>query len=336
MREHLSIWQQELANGFTSANELLAFLSIAPEEYAAGIEQKFKTRVPKNFARRMQPGNRYDPLLLQVLATQDEMLESVDFVLDPLDERSTNKLPGLIHKYYGRVLLTVTGVCAVNCRYCFRRNFSYTDNNPGKVGWQKVIDYIGDDQSISEVILSGGDPLLATDTTLAYFLEKLSAIQHVKTVRIHTRIPVVLPSRITDKLCDLLQLSRLRKVIVLHSNHPNELDNSVYNACQQLRNADCHLLNKSVLLKNVNDDAHILAVLSDKLFTYGVLPYYLHILDQVKGAAHFALSYEYVLELFAKLQTLLPGYLVPRLVKEESHMPNKTIYGKNLLTKDCE
>ena len=216
--------QQILAQGFSSAKELLNFLELPMALGSPLAELEFKTRVPRGFAARMEPGNPSDPLLLQVLAVEEELRVAKDYVQDPLEERAFNAIPGLIHKYYGRVLLTVTGACAINCRYCFRRHFPYQENNPGRAGWQPVMDYIAQNTEIVEVILSGGDPLLATDAILQALFKQVEAIEHVTTIRIHTRIPVVLPERITDELLDLFSGSRLQMVMVLHSNHAQELD----------------------------------------------------------------------------------------------------------------
>lgn len=325
MRESIPSWQQILADGFAKANQLLAFLNIPVTESSAVAELQFKTRVPRGFAARMQAGNPLDPLLLQVLAVDKELVESPGFVKDPLEEAAANSIPGLIHKYHGRVLLTVTGACAINCRYCFRRHFPYQDNNPGRGGWQPVLDYIASDNAIHEVILSGGDPLLAKDSVLAALLAQLAAIPHLTTLRIHTRIPVVLPERITDELLDLLQGNRLQKVVVLHSNHANELSPEVATACTRLRAAGCHMLNQSVLLAGVNDNVETLAALSMRLFECGVLPYYLHLLDKVQGSAHFDVDLSNAVAIFQQLQALLPGYLVPRLAREEASKKHKTL-----------
>lgn len=325
MRESIPSWQQILADGFAKASQLLEFLNIPVTQSSALAELQFKTRVPRGFAARMQSGNPRDPLLLQVLAVDNELTESPGFVQDPLEEIAANAIPGMIHKYHGRVLLTVTGACAINCRYCFRRHFPYQDNNPGRAGWQPVLDYIANDAAIHEVILSGGDPLLAKDGVLAALFAQLAAIPHLTTLRIHTRIPVVLPERITCELITLLQDSRLHKVVVLHSNHANELTPDVAMVCTQLRNAGCHMLNQSVLLAGVNDNVETLAALSRRLFECGVLPYYLHLLDKVQGAAHFDVELADALALFQQLQAVLPGYLVPRLAREEASMRHKTL-----------
>ena len=325
MRESIPGWQQILAQGFAQASQLLTFLELPAAEGSPLAEKKFKTRVPRGFAARMKSGGRHDPLLLQVLATEEELEVAPGFVFDPLDEAASNSIPGLIHKYQGRVLLTVTGACAINCRYCFRRHFPYQDNNPGRAGWQPVLDYIARDENIHEVILSGGDPLLANDAILAPLLEQLAEIPHLTTLRIHTRIPVVLPERVDDGLIHLLKTHRLQKVVVLHSNHAQELDQQVADVCTKLRDAGCHLLNQSVLLAGVNDNAETLASLSHRLFACGVLPYYLHLLDKVQGAAHFDVSQENAVAIFQQLQALLPGYLVPRLAREEAGKKHKTL-----------
>ncbi|KTC87083.1 lysine aminomutase [Legionella brunensis] len=318
-------WQKILAQGFTSVNELLEFLSLPVTLGDQSAEKSFKTRVPRGFAARMEPGNPRDPLLLQVLAVNEELRSVEGYVLDPLAENASIHKQGLMHKYQGRVLLTLTGICAVNCRYCFRRHFPYQDNNPGREGWEAVLDYIREDTTVHEVILSGGDPLLATNLVLRHFLQQLEKIAHVRTLRFHTRVPVVLPERIDDELLELLQWSRLRKVIVIHSNHARELSDGVRLVCRKLRQIDCHLLNQSVLLKDVNDDVNSLVELSEQLFNCGVLPYYLHLLDKVSGAAHFDLQEEKALALYRELQTRLPGYLVPRLAREEPGKKGKTL-----------
>ena len=325
MRDSIPCWQKKLAEGFSTAVELLEYLHL-PASLAEGLaEKQFKTRVPRGFVDRMQPGNPTDPLLLQVLAVGKELKMTHGFVDDPLVEAAVIPLSGLIHKYHGRVLLTVTGACAVNCRYCFRRHFPYQDNNPGRVGWKQALDYIANDPCIHEVILSGGDPLLAKDPILADLFTQLAAIPHLHTMRIHTRIPVVLPDRINKTLIELLAVNRLQKVVVLHCNHSHEIDAHVLEACVALRQVGCHVLNQSVLLAGVNDCPKILAELSERLFSCGVLPYYLHLLDKVQGAAHFDVPFHEAVDIFRQLQGMLPGYLVPRLAREEAGKKSKTL-----------
>ena len=325
MRDYSISWQKILAQGFATVNELLEFLALPSGLGSTAADKQFKTRVPRSFAARMQRGNPRDPLLLQVLAVEEELSVADGYVADPLRESKGNPLPGLLHKYQGRVLLTLTGACAVNCRYCFRRHFPYQNNNPGRDGWQQVLDYVRADTSIREVILSGGDPLLAADAVLAELIQQLEAIRHLQTLRFHTRIPIVLPERINKDLLKLLGTTRLKKVVVLHSNHAQELDEQVAEACSALRQVGCHLLNQSVLLKGINDEATILAELSERLFACGVLPYYLHLLDTVAGAAHFDLQQTAALAIYRQLQKQLAGYLVPRLAREEPGKASKTL-----------
>ena len=309
-------WQKKLAQGFSSADALLAFLGLPPLLGCSAAEQQFKTRVPLGFAQRMQQGNPEDPLLLQVLARPDELVEQPGFLQDPLCESITNPLPGLLHKYHGRVLLTFVGACAVNCRYCFRRHFPYGDNNPGRSGWGSIFDYIRQDASIQEIILSGGDPLLATDLLLKEFVAELTTIKHVKILRFHTRIPVVLPERIDSSFLDFLSSVPLHKVIVLHCNHSQELNEEIKQICFAMKQAGCTLLNQSVLLRKINDNAITLAELSGHLFDCQILPYYLHVLDKVRGTSHFDIPDREIHAIYRTLQGLLPGYLVPRLVRE--------------------
>ena len=325
MRETNASWQRILAEGFASSRALLEFLELPEALGSSAAEQVFKTRVPRGFAARMKPGDLDDPLLRQVLAVPDELAPVAGFVTDPLDEAASNPKPGLIHKYAGRVLLTVTGACAVNCRYCFRRHFPYADNNPGRAGWTDALAYIQADTSIHEVILSGGDPLLAPDATLQFLIQALEAIPHVHTLRIHTRLPVVLPERVDNNLCGLLSNSRFQCVVVLHANHAAELSLGVLDACRALREAGCHVLNQSVLLAGVNDSVDALVALSQRLWTCGVLPYYLHVLDKVEGAAHFSVSDLEIKKLFTALPAHLPGYLVPRLVQEVPGAKSKVL-----------
>ncbi|CZH61283.1 EF-P beta-lysylation protein EpmB [Legionella pneumophila serogroup 1] len=324
MRDTSLSWQKILAQGFTSTTDLLDFLELPRSEGNLFAEKQFPSRIPLGFAKRMQKGNPKDPLLLQVLAKEDELTEADDYVIDPLSESNT-LIKGLLHKYHGRVLLTLTGVCAVNCRYCFRRHFPYQANNPGRRGWKEVCAYIANDPSITEVILSGGDPLLAANLVLEELLQSLEEISHIHTLRIHTRIPIVLPERIDKGLIDLLTNTRFKKVIVVHCNHPQELDESVLRACSDLKKAACYLLNQSVLLAGINDDAGILSKLSHALFDYGIMPYYLHLLDKVKGSAHFDMPLPRAQSIYHQLQSLVPGYLLPRLAREEPGRSSKTL-----------
>jgi EF-P beta-lysylation protein EpmB len=308
----------------TSARELCALLQLdLPQFLSQTATAEFALRVPRSFVARMVPGDLNDPLLKQVLPIAAEMQLAPGYSHDPLQEKKVNPVPGLLHKYQGRVLWLLSGGCAIHCRYCFRRHFAYQENTPGRAGWEAALNYIVQNPDISEVIYSGGDPLLLKDELLAELTQKIAAIPHVTTLRIHTRLPIVIPERVTEGLVDCLRKTRLQAVVVLHCNHANELDSNVAQALQPLRQAGITLLNQSVLLRGVNDDAEVLIALSRRLFAVGVLPYYLHMLDAVQGAAHFAVSLDKARELKEVLRGALPGYLVPRLVQEKAGMASK-------------
>lgn len=279
---------------------------------------QFPLRVTHSFARRMQKGNPNDPLLKQVLPSAQELIEQVGFCKDPLRESASNPLPGLLHKYHGRVLITLTAACAIHCRYCFRRHFPYQDNNPGTHGWQKIIAYLQDCTSVREVILSGGDPLTLSDALLQQFCDELLRIKHIERLRIHTRMPIVLPERIDHTFLTWFRQYPLSRVMVVHTNHAQEIDESVRLSLNDLRQTGAVILNQTVLLKDINDDAKILMALSEQLFACGVLPYYLHVLDKVLGAQAFDLPLSRAQVLHQQLREQLPGYLVPRLVREEA------------------
>jgi len=313
-----SRWQEKLADHVSDLNELLAQLGLSPSDLGLREEaaRDFPLRVPKDYIGRMEPGDPNDPLLKQILPSHDETLHFPGFTQDPVGDEAASPIPGLIHKYHGRVLLTVSGSCAVHCRYCFRRYFPYDDHNLGRAGWDDVLNYIADDTSIEEVIYSGGDPLIASDATLLALTKQLADIPHLKRLRLHTRLPVVIPERITEGLVTLLRETRLEPIMVLHCNHPNEIDDAVKQAVFYLRAAMIPVLNQAVLLKGVNDDVGTLTGLSKTLFDAGILPYYLNCLDKVAGAQHFDVDETTALGLHADLLKQLPGYLVPKLVRE--------------------
>lgn len=325
MRDTSVSWQKILAQGFSSATELLRFLELPPELADPNAESHFATRVPLGFAKRMQKGMPDDPLLMQVLAVRQELDSTPGFSEDAVGDLAANPLKGLIHKYHGRVLVTLTGACAVNCRFCFRRHFPYQENNPGRLGLKEIADYIAADPTIHEVILSGGDPLLASNQVIREFIGYLEQIPQVHTLRIHTRIPIVLPERIDAELVSILAKTPLKKVMVLHCNHVQELDDSVKHVCDSLRGIGCHILNQTVLLAGINDQVDSLTLLNQTLFSYGIMPYYLHVLDKVSGTAHYDMPLAHAKELHRQIQSLLPGYLVPRLVREDAGKPHKTL-----------
>ena len=321
-----SNWQHALAQGFSNATALLEFLGLPNTLACSSAEAAFKTRVPLSFAKKMRPGDPNDPLLKQVLAIKEETFSPAGFCAHPLREQEFNPTPGLIHKYKSRVLFIMTRACPIHCRYCFRREFPYQDNNPGQKGWEAALNYIHNDPDIHEVILSGGDPLLAPDQILFELIARLEQIKHLHTLRIHTRIPVVFPERITSELLSGLENVSLKRVIVLHVNHPAELDASIVKVCEQLKIVGCTLLNQSVILAGINDDAATLTTLSHRLFDCGVLPYYLHVLDKVKGSAHFDCEPEHIRSIYQTLQASLPGYLVPKLVQEVPGAAHKILF----------
>jgi len=319
-------WQTHLKHAISSLNSLLdaVHLTAADVDISEEAARNFSVKVPQPYIDRIKKGDPNDPLLLQVLPQQAEMEVFPGYSHDPLAEMVTNPAPGLIHKYQGRVLLIVSGACAINCRYCFRRHFPYQEQQLGGDQWQQVLNYLRDDPSITEVIFSGGDPLATSDKRLDRMISDLEAIPHLERLRIHTRLPVVIPQRITTELVQRLAQSRLKVVCVLHINHPNEIDEAVGHASLKLRDARVTVLNQAVLLKNVNDNAAILHQLSLRLFDYAILPYYLFLLDKVEGAAHFDISDQNAADLVRQLQATLPGYLVPRLAREIPGKPSKT------------
>jgi L-lysine 2,3-aminomutase len=293
---------------------------VSPAHAAAS---KFRLRVPLGYVARMRRGDPNDPLLRQVLPIASENDYAPDYGPDPLGEAAARRAPGLLQKYHGRVLLITTSVCAVHCRYCFRREFPYSEQVGAGARFDEALSEIARDSSLEEVILSGGDPLSLSDARLTALTDALGSIPHIKRLRVHTRQPIVLPSRVDAGLVTWLRRLSLPVVFVLHANHANELDANVRAACAHLRAAGVLLLNQTVLLKGVNDDAAALASLSRALFEAGVLPYYLHALDRVSGAAHFDVPEARAREIAGELAAHLPGYLVPRLVRELEGAPAK-------------
>jgi EF-P beta-lysylation protein EpmB len=320
-------WQTELRQCVDDPAELLALLEL-PDSLLDGAKvahQDFALRVPRPWLNRIHKGDPNDPLLRQILPLADELLQVPGFNTDPLAEADANHASGLIHKYTDRVLLILSGACAINCRYCFRRHFPYGDNQLGPSQWQAVLDYLQQHPQVSEVIFSGGDPLATPDGRLQRMLNDLSRITHLKRIRIHSRLPVVIPQRVTDTLIDALTSTRLQPVLVLHVNHPQEVDAEVDAACRRLRQAGITLLNQAVLLRDINDNKTVQKILSERLFSCGVLPYYLFVLDPVAGAAHFDIDDQQARRLVGELQSELPGYLVPRLAREIPGRPSKTL-----------
>ena len=319
-------WKKALRDSFTDPADLCHFLALPPETLAHHFTARklFPMRVPRPFAARMKKGDPQDPLLRQVLPLADEFHTVPGFVSDPLAEQQ-GPVPGLLHKYRSRVLLILKGGCAINCRYCFRRHFPYADNSLNRSRLGACLDYIASDTTINEVILSGGDPLMADNHELRPLLEQLNSIGHVRRLRLHTRLPVTLPERIDTGFCRLFEGLSLQPVTVLHINHANEIDAAVIAMCQRLRKAGHWLLNQSVLLKGVNDNAEALVALSEALFDAGVQPYYLHLLDKVAGASHFLVDDARAIALMHQISARLPGFLLPRLSREIPGKAGKTL-----------
>lgn len=317
-------WQRALANAIRTPEALAAALDLdraacGPMPMAGG----FPLLVPRGFVARMQKGDPHDPLLAQVLPRAVEDETAAGFTADPLAEQTALSAPGLVQKYAGRALVLVTGACAVNCRYCFRREFPYAESGATSAGLEAALAHVAGDGSLSEVILSGGDPLLVDDERLAVIVDRIERMDHVRRLRIHTRLPIVLPERVTDGLVEILAHTRLACTVVVHANHPAELDATVAAAAARLRGSGAILLNQAVLLRGVNDSADVLAELSERLVDLGIVPYYLHMLDRVRGTSHFEVPEHESLALHAALRSRLPGYAVPRLAREVPGEPAK-------------
>lgn len=310
-------WRELWRDAITDAAELLQAVGLGDHpDLVPADDAGFALRVPRGFVARMRHGDPADPLLLQVLPQRAEHDRVEGFATDAVGDMASRAGHGMLHKYDGRALLIASGSCAVNCRYCFRRHFPYGEEIAAAGQWREALDRVREDRSIRELILSGGDPLALATHKLDELTRGLAGLPHVIRLRIHTRLPVVLPERIDDAFIAWLAALPLQKVVVLHANHANEIDASVDAACARLRGAGATVLNQSVLLRGVNDDAEALAGLSERLFAAGVLPYYLHQLDRVHGAAHFEVNDTRALALMEALRARLPGYLVPRLVRE--------------------
>ena len=310
-------WRELWRDAITDARELLQAVGLDDRtDLLPRDDAGFAVRVPRGFVARMRRHDPTDPLLLQVLPQRAEHDRVEGFTTDAVGDMASKAGHGLLHKYDGRALLIASGSCAVNCRYCFRRHFPYGEEIAAASQWRDALAHVKADPSIRELILSGGDPLALATHKLEELTLGLAELPHVIRLRIHTRLPVVLPERIDDAFVTWLAALPLQKVVVLHANHANELDASVDAACTRLRDAGAMLLNQSVLLRGVNDNADALTDLSERLFAAGVLPYYLHQLDRVQGAAHFEVNDAHALALMEALRARLPGYLVPRLVRE--------------------
>ena len=311
-------WKRLWRDALRDPRELLDLLGLPAlaERLSDEAAAQFPMRVPRGFVARMRAGDPHDPLLRQVLPLDDEMRPMPGFTLDAVGDAAAVTAPGVLRKYRGRALLVTTGSCAVHCRYCFRRHFPYDEETAARKGWRDTLDIIRNDTSIDEVIRSGGDPLSLATSKLAELTVALSDITHVRRLRIHTRLPVVLPERVDAGFVQWMRDLPWPVAVVIHANHAQEFDASVDQAMARMRDAGATMLNQAVLLRGVNDSVDALAALSERAYAAGVLPYYLHQLDRVAGAAHFEVDDTTALELHAELSARLPGYLLPRLVRE--------------------
>ena len=320
-------WQDAMRDAVRDVGELCRLVDL-PEDFATTVKeaaQQFRLFVPRGFVARMRPGDAADPLLRQVLPLADEMAEATGFFTDPVDDEAAERQPGLLQKYHGRVLMIATGTCAVHCRYCFRRHFPYDEVPRSIKQWRAAIDEIAADDTLHEVILSGGDPLTLVDAALFELIEALANVPHLRRLRIHTRLPIVISERVTNELVDMLRGCRLTPIVVLHANHANELDEHVAAACLKLSTAGVVLLNQAVLLAGVNDSLDAQAALCERLVDLSVVPYYLHQLDRVAGAAHFEVPVATGRGIIRQLREILPGYAIPRYAAEVPGAGSKTI-----------
>ena len=320
-------WPEAVKDAVRDPDELCRLVNLPPRYASRAVKaaRDFPLFAPRSYIARMRPADAGDPLLRQVLPLEDELVQREGFSPDPVGDRTAILSPGLLHKYRSRVLMVATGACAVHCRYCFRRHFPY-DQGPRSMGeWARALGEIESDGTLREVILSGGDPLMLADAHLEELVGRLAKIAHLRRVRVHTRLPIMIPERITPRLLALLRGTRLTPIVVIHANHARELAGSVVDALARLTDAGIPLLNQSVLLRGVNDDIEALAELCERLVDLRVMPYYLHQLDRVAGAAHFEVSESHGCRLIEQLRARLPGYAVPRYVRETAGAASKLI-----------
>jgi EF-P beta-lysylation protein EpmB len=320
-------WQDALKDAVRDRQELLRLLDLpnSAMEVANDSCEPFPLLVPRGYVARMTPGDPADPLLRQVLPVADELQDAPGFLTDPVNDAAATRRPGLLQKYHGRALLVTTGACAVHCRYCFRRHFPYWQMPHSLAEWQPALDEIADDESLHEVILSGGDPLMIVDSVLGQLIDELAAIPHLKRLRLHTRLPIMIPERVAYELIAILRGCRLTPFVVVHANHANELDANVAHALARLSDVGIMLLNQAVLLAGVNDSLESQLALCERLVDLRVIPYYLHQLDPVVGAAHFEVPIEQGRQIIEQLRSRLPGYAVPRYVAEIAGGSSKSI-----------
>lgn len=320
-------WQMAMKMAVRDPKELCRHLDLPDRFHQAAVQaaRSFPLFAPREYIARMRKGDSQDPLLRQVLPIADEDCPVPGFDTDPVEEQAATLDPGLLQKYSGRALMVTTGACAVHCRYCFRRHFPYSESPSSPIGWESALAVLEQDAEFDEVILSGGDPMTLTDQRLQQLIGRLGEIQHLARLRLHTRLPIVIPQRVTPEFIAILQQTRLTPLVVVHANHPAELDGSTSDALGRLVDAGIPVLNQSVLLRGVNDDVNAMEDLCRRLVNLRVMPYYLHQLDRVAGAAHFEVPLQVGRELIEQLRSRLPGYAVPRYVQEVARQSGKTV-----------
>lgn len=311
-------WQAAMRSAVRDPAQLLDVLELGPQwrQPAQRAAAGFPLFAPREFIARIEAGNPHDPLLRQVLPLAEELVSQEGFTADPVGDLAAQTAPGMLHKYHGRALLVTTGACAIHCRYCFRRSYPYSDGPRSLADWEPALEAIADDPNIEEILLSGGDPLTIVDSQLAALVQRLDAMDHIRRLRVHTRLPIVIPQRVNEELLSWLRNTRLTPIVVVHANHPQEIDDAVAQSLARLVDAGIPVLNQSVLLRGVNDNAAALIELSKRLVNLRVMPYYLHQLDRVEGAAHFEVPVCRGMELIEEMRRQLPGYAVPRYVQE--------------------
>ncbi len=323
----IEVWQVSLKNAFKDPQKLITYLKLpkALIDPAQKASQLFPLLAPKDYVKRIKKGDPNDPLLLQILPLKEELIVHPSFHKDPVGDLKSSMVPGILQKYNERVLLITTGACAIHCRYCFRRHFPYSSVPVGIKNWISSLSKIKDNPEIEEIILSGGDPLVLTDKSIAHLLQYIETMPYISRIRFHTRLPIVLPNRITSNLLHIFKQFQKTIIIVVHANHPNEIQGQCVKALQKLKKQGLLLLNQTVLLKNINDSSDIQQSLNKKLIQYGVLPYYLHQFDRVQNAAHFEVPISNGLQIMKKLQQTTSGYLIPKYVQEIPGYPSKKL-----------
>lgn len=317
-----SVWRQIQKNNFTRIEPLLDFLEMSESNRKAILSRpRFALNLPQRLAHKIEKNCLDDPILRQFVPLQDELTVTPGFVADPVQDKTFKKTKKILHKYKSRALLVTTSACAMHCRYCFRQNFPY---ETAEKSFEDEISYIHQDPTLSEIVLSGGDPLSLSDASLSSLFKSLDVIPHLKRIRFHTRFPIGIPERIDDSFLDILASSTKQIFFIVHVNHPKEIDSDVAKALKKIQMLGIPVMNQSVLLKGVNDDEKTLLSLSETLVNQGVIPYYLHALDPVQGAGHFALPEDRGSQLIRFVKENLSGFGVPRLVREEPGLPSKT------------